>query len=633
VTLRIQLRQVVILRSLAAILLLTTAALAQNPHSVPRIDKIDPPDWFVALPEPMLLLHGAGLDHAQFTVQATGVSIARTEAAPNGHWAFLWLHTAHAAPQHITITAANASGRTTAPFQLRARPASPAAHAGFSSHDVIYLVMTDRFADGNPANNQPDFDRTAPRGWHGGDLAGLDQHLDYLQSLGVTALWTTPVASNAGMSDSYHGYAATDLYAVDSHFGTLDDYRKLSADLHSRRMKLIIDLVPNHIGVHHPWVDDPPAPNWLHGTRAAHPAIAYDFHQLIDPHAPPAAWRPITDGWFTDGMPDLNQDNPLVAKYLIQNTLWWIETANLDGIRLDTFPYVSRSFWHSFHAALHGAYPHLTTVGEIFDREPEVTSFFAGGRERRGADGSIDTGLYTPFDFPLFFTLRDVLLKNHPMTEIADVLRADSLYPHPERLVTFFGNHDTARFISEPGSSQGKLRLAFGLIATMRGTPEIYSGDEIAMPGGADPDNRRDFPGGFPGDPASAFKPSDRTPIQQAIFTWVRDLLQLRSHESALTDGDQQNIFADNDSIVYVRGVHLESGCTAGERILIAATKAEPASSGSVQFHFATASTALANCAHFTPLFSVSSGSVTADSTALTTTLPADGFAIVRAAE
>ena len=177
------------------------------------------------------------------------------------------------------------------------------------------------------------------------------EHLDYLKQLGVTAVWTTPVASNGAMPESYHGYAATDLYAVDPHFGTLADYRHLSDALHARGMKLVIDLVPNHVGVEHPWVRDPPAPDWFHGTLEHHRCRRRTtFTELVDPHAPPQAWRNITDGWFTDGMPDLNQENPLVSRYLIQNALWWVETANLDGIRLDTFPYVDRAFWHDFHA-------------------------------------------------------------------------------------------------------------------------------------------------------------------------------------------------------------------------------------------------------------------------------------------
>jgi len=609
--------------------IIAATAIAQSPH----IDKIDPPDWWITFSDPMLLIHGTGFADAKFSIQSNGVKLTRTKTTPNGHWAFLWLTTEHAQPQPITIFAVNKFGQASAPFELHARNANIAAHAGFAPRDVIYLVMTDRFADGNPANDQPGYDRAAPRGWHGGDFTGIDKHLDYLSDLGITALWTTPVASNDGMTDSYHGYAATDLYAVDPHFGTLEDYRNLSADLHARHMKLILDLVPNHIGVHHPWVDDPPAPEWLHGTAASHPTIAYDFNQLTDSHAPPSAWRPITDGWFTDAMPDLNQSNPLVARYLIQNAMWWVETAGIDGIRLDTFPYVNRAFWHDFHAALHAAFPKLTTVGEVFNGDPRITSHFAGGVARLGPDGLIDSGLDTPFDFPVYFTLRDVLAHGHPMSALFDTLRTDSLYPHPERLVTFFGNHDTVRFVSEPGSSLARLRVAFGLLLTLRGTPEIYSGDEIAMPGNADPDNRHDFPGGFSGDPSDAFLPFGRTPEQQSAFNWVQELLHLRAGQPALADGDQQNIFADNDSIVYVRGSQLADGCSAGERIVIAATKAEPADSAPVQIQFAVSGTALNLCTHFTALVSSGTASMVMKDGVIAASLPADGFVIYRATQ
>jgi neopullulanase len=614
--------------SLCAVFVLFSLVIAAHAQA-PFISKIDPPDWWVGFPSPMLLLHGSGLQNARFTLQAEGIRITRTQAAPNGHWAFLWLAAGQVQPQRITLTATNGAGSASAPFEFHSRNNDSAAHAGFSARDVIYLVMTDRFADGDPANNQPGYDRAAPHAWHGGDFTGLIEHLDYLHDLGVTALWTTPVASNAGMTDSYHGYAATDLYAVDPHFGTLDDYRALAAGLHTRGMKLILDLVPNHIGVHHPWVDDPPAPDWLHGTAAAHPAISYDFNQLVDPHAPPASSRSVTDGWFTDSMPDLNQENPLVEQYLIQNALWWVQTAGVDGLRLDTFSYVRRAFWHDFHATLHAAFPRLTTVGEVFNGDPRITSFFAGGEARIGPDGLVDTGLDTPFDFPLYFTLRDVLAHGRPMTALAETLRADALYPHPEQLVTFFGNHDTVRFVSEPGSSPAKLRLAFGLLATLRGTPEIYSGDEIALAGTADPDNRHDFPGGFAGDSANAFTAAGRTTDQQAMFAWVHDLLALRAQQPALTAGAQQNLFADNNSIVYVRGTRLDAGCSTGERIIVAATRA---GNVPVAVHIATAGTALAGCTRFTPLLSTSAGTAAADSTAITLSLPPEGFVIYRAA-
>jgi glycosidase len=569
------------------------ALAAQAPH----IDKIDPPNWWIGLPSPMLLVHGEGLNGARFDLSGAGVAIERTQVSDNGHWAFLWLDTKSASPQTLTITAKNSAGEARCSYKLAERSHDPKAHSGFSSSDVLYLIMTDRFADGDQHNDAGD-DRTAPRGWHGGDLAGIEQRIDYLKQLGVTAVWTTPVASNGAMPDSYHGYAATDLYSVDAHFGTLADYRHLSASLHARGIKLVIDMVPNHVGIDHPWAHDPPTPDWFHGTPESHLAVGNDFYQLVDPHAPPAAWRTVMDGWFTDYMPDLNQRNPLVSQYLIQNALWWVETANLDGIRLDTFPYVDRGFWHDFHAALHSAYPNLTTVGEIFHRDPEVTSYFAGGASHQG----IDSGLDTPFDFPVYFALRDTLAHGKPMTELDEVLRKDALYPHPERLVPFIGNHDTTRFITDANGSTAKLKLALGLLATLRGMPQIYSGDEIGMSGGADPDNRHDFPGGFTGDSLNAFTQAGRTPAEQDVFAWTSGMLALRSSHPALEKGVEQNLFADDDGFAFVRTLDAK-GCARNETsgpasatMLIVMNKAEQPKS----FDLPMKATALAGCTQFT---------------------------------
>jgi glycosidase len=580
---------------------LAQAQLAQVPRpQAPRIDKIDPPGWWIDFPDPMLLVHGEALKGARFTLGGTGVTLSRTQVSENGHWAFLWLKIADAAPQTLWVTAANEQGHARRAFPLAARSRDANAHQGFSSADVLYLILTDRFADGNPANNPPDYNRAAARDWHGGDFAGIEQHLNYLHELGVTALWTTPVASNGEMPQSYHGYAATDLYAVDAHFGTLADYRHLSDALHARGMKLVIDLVPNHIGVEHPWVLDPPAPAWLHGTLKEHLSAQSNFDELVDPHTPRQMWSAITDGWFTDAMPDLNQENPLVAQYLIQNALWWVETANLDGIRLDTFPYVGRDFWHDFHTTLHSVYPHLTTVGEVSNSDPEVTSFFAGGVTH----GGIDTGLDTPFDFPVYFSLRDILAHGKPMTELANVLRKDSLYPHSERLVTFIGNHDTTRFYTEAGNSAPKLKLAIGLVSTLRGMPQIYSGDEIGMQGGADPDNRRDFPGGFPGDARSAFIKAGRTAAEEDLFAWTSGLLRLRATYPALQTGIEQNLFADEDAFVFVRSP-VDTGCSpehshdpAMQRLLIVINK----SSKNKAVELSVKESALTACSTFSPL-------------------------------
>ncbi|MDR3792811.1 MAG: alpha-amylase family glycosyl hydrolase [Terracidiphilus sp.] len=560
----------------------------------PVIDKIDPPDWWARMPNPMLLVHGRGLAAASFHVAGTGVALTRTQISANGHWVFLWLHTGSAPAQTLQISAHTDAGDAHASYVLARREERPKAHAGLQNSDVLYLIMPDRFADAAP--NPPGIDRTAMRGWHGGDLAGIEQHLDYLRDLGVTAIWTNPVLSNGATPESYHGYAATDLYAIDPHFGVPGSYRHLADALHARNMKLVMDLVPNHVSVLHPWIEDPPAPEWLHGSREHHLAVQFDLRKLVDPHAPPQAWLPITTGWFTDAMPDLNQENPLVRQYLIQNALWWMETAGLDGFRLDTFQYVSRDFWRDFHTALHSLYPHVTTVGETLDGDAEVVSFFAGGVTHSG----IDTGLDTPFDYPLNFALRDVFAEDKPMTELARILRQDELYPHPERLVTFLDNHDTERFFTTVHGSLPKFKLALGLLFTLRGTPQMYSGDEIAMPGGNDPDNRRDFPGGFPGDPRNAFTAAGRTADENSVYRWTSALLAWRKSHPSITEGLEQNLFASDAQLAFLRTTSA-AGCAsapAAQRVLVVVNKSTEAKT----IEFATDSTALAGCGSFVPL-------------------------------
>lgn len=614
-------RKVCVLIVIGLVFLSSGAGLAQA-GSAPVINRIDPPNWWAAMPDPMLLVYGRNLDGARFAMEGRGVRIEKTQTSTNGHYAFLWLSTKSAAAQRLRIIATNAAGKTNADFELKAREPETGRHQGFNAGDVMYLIMTDRFADGDPANDKPGYDPSAPRGWHGGDFRGIDEHLDYLQQLGVTTLWTTPILSNGKQPDTYHGYAAVDLYAVDSHFGTLDDYLKLVRDLHARGMKIVFDIVPNHIGVQHPWVQDPPAPEWLHGTVEQHSHAKYNMEALADPHAAPEQWWDITHGWFVDSMPDLNQENPLVAEYLIENAMWWVETAGLDGLRIDTFPYVGREFWSEFHRQLHEVYPKVTTVGEVFNGDPTITSFFAGGVMHEG----IDTGLYTPFDFPTYFTLRDVLLHDKPMTALQTDLGADHLYPHPERLVTFFGNHDTKRFMSETGASAEKLKLAFVLLATLRGTPEVYSGDEIAMEGGDDPDNRRDFPGGFKGNSHDAFTAAGRTAAEREMFTWSSGLFRMRKEHEAFASGDQQDVMADATAMAYLRGRDLGDGCKANgpERMLMVVSKAtEPRS-----IDMDVAKTGLANCTVFNLVFSAGAHDVKVQDGKASVTLDANGAGI-----
>jgi neopullulanase len=544
-------------------------------ESVLAVTKVEPPSWWVGLtPEVMLLLSGHDLEATHVGCNLPTLRVSRTQASADGKYLFIWLKIGADTKSGTAVCRITApKGTTSFELPLAVRTPTLGRFQGLSQEDVIYLIMPDRFANGDPSNDEPaeapgSHNRSKPRAYHGGDLLGIQNHLPYLKDLGVTTLWLTPIVKN-GATQDYHGYGAVDLYAVDPHLGALKDYQDLVVAAHKQGMKILFDVVPNHVGPKHPWVSSPPLPDWFHGTlqhhidsfsplkggsfygKAGGQAIENDpFELLIDPHASMRMKRNLTEGWFFGILPDMDTENPVVEQYLLQNSIWWAETSGLDGYRVDTFPYVGRKFWANWHAGLRRLYPYLTTIGEVFHPDPSVTSFFLGGVRRY--DG-IDSGLSTVFDFPMFFALRDVLLGGAPAGRIAEVLRHDSLYPRPEVLVPFFANHDVPRFAGPESGSSAKLRLAFGLTLTLRGIPEIYYGDEVGLPGGGDPDNRRDFPGGWIGDANDAFTQSGRTRAQQDIFSHVQSLLRLRREHAALRGGRLWHLASDESSYVFAR--------------------------------------------------------------------------------
>jgi len=443
------------------------------------------------------------------------------------------------------ITIHTRHGDASAPFEiLGAARSADAGRKGFDPTDVIYLVMTDRFSNGDSSNDDPQasrglFDPSNPRYYHGGDFKGIRDRLPYLKQLGITALWLTPWYDNVNHLNErempegkpitdYHGYGAIDFYGVEEHFGELQTLKGLIDEAHRQGIKVIQDEVVNHTGPYHPWVQDPPTPSWFHGTATNHLNETWQLWPLIDPYATEALKRQTLDGWFVNILPDLNQDDPDVAQYLIQNTLWWIGVTGIDGIRMDTVPYVPRSFWTRWTTAISKEFPKVNTVGEVFDGDPAIGS-------------SYQRGALTVFDFPSYFKVRDVIANARGSArELATVLAHDGLYPHPESLVTFIGNHDVTRFMSEPGATADRLKLAFTWLLTARGTPMIYYGDEIGMLGGNDPDNRRDFPKEF-------------TPGQQAMHDYVAELLKLRASIPALRSGRTVTLCATENDWTYAR--------------------------------------------------------------------------------
>jgi glycosidase len=540
----------------------------QTLAQAPEISKVDPPGWWAghSLNPVRLLIRGRGLGGAEFGVSDRSLRTSRPRVNGAGTAAFvdLWIG-AGAAPGPRSLTLRTPRGSTSAPFEVLASLPREGRFKGFSQDDVIYLIMPDRFANGDPTNDDPALsrglmDRGKTRYYHGGDIQGIIDHLPYLKDLGVTTLWLTPLYDNVNFlnarqrydgeaSTDYHGYGAVDFYTVEEHFGDVKTLRSLVDKAHALGLKVVLDQVANHTGPDHPWAKDPPTPTWWNGSEARHLVNHWQIWTLADPHATPEIQRETLEGWFVDVLPDLNQNDPEVARYLIQNTLWWIGVSGLDGIREDTLPYVPRAFWKEWRAALKREYPEVSVVGEVTDGDPALVSFFQGGLAR--FDG-IDSGIESLFDYPLYYPLRKAFGEGRPLRDLMVMLGHDGLYVNPDHLVTFAGLHDTPRFMNEHGATTEGLELAETFLMTTRGIPMVYYGDEIGMKGGEDPDNRRDFPGGFPGDQRNAFLQEGRTPDEQKIFDHVRKLLHLRAELLPLRRGllrelavsDQVSVFA-----------------------------------------------------------------------------------------
>lgn len=524
----------------------------------PTVTKVEPPDWWVpsARQSVLLLCYGQGLQRAQ--VVATDPTLTVTQVRPSADGAYLFVRVRlapTATPRSVRLLVRTPNGETTVPFALRPRPAAPMLGKGLPDNAVIYLLMPDRFCNGDPANDDPKglgtCDRRNLRAYHGGDLDGLRRQLPYLRALGVTALWLTPVYDNDDASpDEYHGYHPVDFFAVDEHLGTLETYRALVRDAHRWGMRVVQDHVLNHCGPKHVWVRRPPTPRWFHPKAPAD----YRLRWLLFPEAPSAFKRRITDGWLFGFLPDLNQDDPLVAEYLIQHSLWWLVTTGADAVRLDTAVYLPRAFLARWRRALRQEVPHVTVIGEVLSvpPDPHLQAFFQGGR--KSYDG-VDTGLDSVFDFAVARAVREVFGRDAPVRHLREVLDCDRLYPAPHRLVTLLGNHDFPRFmtVARADNRWQRLMLAALFLVTTRGAVQWYYGDEIGMEGGHDPDNRRDFPGGFPSDNRSAFLSAERTPDENALWTALQQLFRLRQRFPWLASAPTRWHRADDGVIVYER--------------------------------------------------------------------------------
>ena len=526
---------------------------------VPQVLKVDPPSWWTrsSLNPVRLLIRGRNFQNAQLKSPSAQLRLSNVKVNGNSTYIFADLHISPATkPGKYPLVVETQAGRAEVDFLVE-RPLAVGkregilGRQGFSPSDVLYLVMIDRFSDGDPSNNDPPQSRGLydPKNkfyYHGGDLQGVIDRLPYLKDLGITTIWLTPWYDNYDRlneielkegkpSTGFHGYNPQDFYAVEEHFGSLAKLKELVDAAHRAGIKIIQDEVVNHTGPYHPWVDDPPTPTWFNGTKAKHLKNVFQTWVLHDPHPVEQLKRETMEGWFLDFLPDLNQHDPEVSRYLIQNTLWWIGVTGLDGIRMDTWQYVPNEFWRDWNAALKREFPRFTVVGEVKDGDAVHTSYF----QKTGAESLLD--------FPLFYSIRHAFAEGGRVDEIPKTLARDYLYPNPNILVTLLGGHDDGRFMSERNATIAGLKLANAFVLTTRGVPQLYYGDEIAMTGPDEPTTRKDFP-------VAAFTAAGRTKEQQELFEYVRKLIKLRSELPALSSAPLVNLYVSEQQYVYARG-------------------------------------------------------------------------------
>ena len=550
------------------------------------IDRIEPTDWFVGMKNPQLqlMVYGAGIrDVSNVTTNYPGVSIDSIVRLDSPNYLLLYMNIGQAQPGTMVLTfrGGPVKGKRglEVPYILKQRDKKGSERQGFTNADVLYMLMPDRFAQG--AGHQPQIkglrpykeDRSQPSLRHGGDLNGIREHLDYFKELGVTALWLTPVLENDSPDNengysTYHGYATTNYYRVDPRFGTNEDYRLLCNEAHQKGLKVVMDMIFNHSGLEHPWTKDMPSKDWLNQPQwlsengdkkeSSYLQTSYKLTPVLDPYKSDVDLRETVEGWFVPTMPDLNQRNPHLMRYLIQNSKWWIETVGIDGIRMDTYPYAFADAMAQWMKELDEEYPNFNTVGETWVTEPAYTA--AWQKDSRLETGLPNSYLKTVMDFSFFDKLNQA--KNEEtddwwkgLNRLYGSFVYDYLYPNPSSVMAFIENHDTDRFLGE-GSDTLALKQALALLLTVNRIPQLYYGTEILMNGTkaiTDGNVRKDFPGGFPGDTHNCFTKAGRTVQEQQMFEWTSRLLHWRQGNDVIAKGQQKQFIPYNGIYVIAR--------------------------------------------------------------------------------
>ena len=541
-------------------------------HAAVKVDRIEPTNWYVGLKNPslQLMVYGEGIRDAEVTTDYAGVTIDSLVRLDSPNYLLIYINTRQAKPGTMELTFKQGRSKKKVKYDLLAREMSGERRMGFTNADVLYMLMPDRFADGNPANNQIagmeayKNDRSKPSLRHGGDIEGIRQHLDYFTQLGVTALWFTPVLENNspdshnGNVSTYHGYATTNYYRVDPRFGTNEEYRRLVDEAHSRGLKVVMDMIFNHCGDYHPWLKDMPSHDWFNQPdyKNNYLQTSYKLTPVMDPYASEVDLKETVEGWFVPSMPDLNHHNVHVMNYLIQNSIWWIETAGIDGIRMDTYPYAYADAMARWMKTLDNEYPNFNVVGETWVENPAYTAAWQKGNKM----GKPESYLPTVMDFSFYEKVDSAKQEEtdgwwRGYNRVYNSLCHDYLYPNPSSVMAFIENHDTDRFLGN-GQDVPALKQALALLLTIKRIPQLYYGTEVLMNGTkevTDGNVRKDFPGGFPGDAQNAFTAAGRTPAQNEMFDWLSALLHWRQGNKLITEGKMTQFIPVNGIYVIAR--------------------------------------------------------------------------------
>lgn len=550
------------------LLFYSTLLLAQLSYTQSTLQHVDPPFWWAGMdkPELQIMLHGENISQFETQIDYEGVAIQNVEIVESSNYLILNLlisENAKAGTFEIKLKDGKKTKINQA-YELKERSAETNRNQGFNSSDVIYLLMPDRFANGNPDNDSvkgmlEQSDRSNPNGRHGGDIKGVSDHIDYIKELGMTAVWLTPTFENDMKPNygAYHGYAATDLYKVDRRFGTNEEFKSFVQKCHDNKMKVIMDMIHNHIGDQHWWMSDLPTKDWVHDFEK-YGTTNFRGEVQSDPHASQYDLDKLQKGWFVPELVDLDQRNPILAKYLVQNSIWWIEYSGVDGIRMDTYVYPYKDYLSRWVKEVMESYPNFNIVGEAWVEKVGHEAYWQ--KDLEGEDDEYNSNLNSITDFQIMFALDRAMVDDfgwkNGLSELYYAVSQDRLYSNPNQNVIFMDNHDIERFYTKVNEDADLFKMGYAYIMTTRGIPQVYYGTELMLandPVDGDGRKRADMKGGWSEDDRSVFMESQRTDQEEEAFEYVKKLTNWRKTSKAIHHGKMVHFIPENNTYVYFR--------------------------------------------------------------------------------